>query len=97
MNPTGHAAIYLAAFAPTRPPTSAPVDRGNRRRPEPLSPDRWLRLVRDPVLAYLYAVDDAPEIPDTATPKLELNCATRIAASILRIWFPTTLNTKSQR
>ena len=79
MNPTGHAAIYLTRFAPTRPPTCAPAATAKLgvvlSRYHRVDGYDWLAM---PLLAYFYAVDDASQIPDTATPRTRSSsCATR--------------------
>lgn len=73
MNPTGHAAIYLnhvcadtpIHLRPCRPgETGVVISRYHR-----IDGYDWLAI---PLIPYLYAVDRASDIPDTATPKLEL-------------------------
>jgi hypothetical protein len=73
MNPTGHAAIYLNRVCADTP-TQLRLCRDGEvgvvlSRYHRIDGYDWLAM---PLLAYLYAVDDASQIPDTATPKLEL-------------------------
>jgi hypothetical protein len=73
MNPTGHAAIWLdhvCADTPTRLRACREGEAGVViSRYHRVDGYDWLAM---PLLAYLYAVDDTAEIPDSATPKLEL-------------------------
>lgn len=73
MNPTGHAAIYLnrvCADTPTRlrlchdGETGVVLSRYHR-----IGGFDWLAI---PLIPYLYAVDEPSEVPETATPRLEL-------------------------
>jgi hypothetical protein len=73
MNPTGHAAIYLNRVCADTPLRLRPCRDGELgvvlSRYHRVDGYDWLAM---PLLAYLYAVDDVSQIPDTATPKLEL-------------------------
>jgi hypothetical protein len=73
MNPTGHAAIYLDHVCADTPTRLRPCRDGEigvvLSRYHRVDGYDWLAM---PLLAYLYAVDDVSEIPDSATPKLEL-------------------------
>ena len=73
MNPTGHAAIYLNHVCADTPTHLRPCREGEIgvviSRYHRIDGYDWLAM---PLLAYLYAVDDVTEIPDSATPKLEL-------------------------
>ena len=73
MNPTGHAAIFLNRVCADSPTHLRPCRDGEvgvvLSRYHRVDGYDWLAM---PLLAYLYAVDDPSEIPDTATPKLEL-------------------------
>jgi hypothetical protein len=73
MNPTGHAAIYLNRVCADTPLRLRPCRDGELgvvlSRYHRVDGYDWLAM---PLLAYLYAVDDISQIPDTATPKLEL-------------------------
>ena len=73
MNPTGHAAIYLShvcAESPTRLRLCREGEHGVvLSRYHRVDGYDWLAI---PLIPYLYAVDDASEIPETATPRLEL-------------------------
>lgn len=73
MNPTGHAAIYLSRVCADTPLRLRPCRDGELgvvlSRYHRVDGYDWLAM---PLLAYLYAVDDVSQIPDTATPKLEL-------------------------
>ena len=73
MNPTGHAAIWLDSVCADTPTQLRPCRAGEAgvvlSRYHRIDGYDWLAI---PVLAYLYAVDDASEIPDTATQKLEV-------------------------
>jgi hypothetical protein len=73
MNPTGHAAIWLDHVCADTPTHLRPCNPGEAgvviSRYHRIDGYDWLAM---PLLAYLYAVDDASEIPDTATPQLEL-------------------------
>ena len=73
MNPTGHAAIWLDHVCADSPTHLRPCREGEAgvviSRYHRVDGYDWLAM---PLLAYLYAVDDAGEIPDTATPKLEM-------------------------
>ena len=73
MNPTGHAAIFLNRVCADTPTHLRPCRDGEvgvvLSRYHRVDGYDWLAM---PLLAYLYAVDDPSEIPDTATPKLEL-------------------------
>src|SRR5579872_4924951 len=73
INPTGHAAIWLDHVCAATPTQLRPCREGEAgvvlSRYHRIDGYDWLAM---PLLAYLYAVDDASEIPDTATPKLEL-------------------------
>ncbi len=73
MNPTGHAAIYLnhvCAESPTRLRLCRESEHGVvLSRYHSVGGYDWLAI---PLMPYLYAVDDVSEVPETATPKLEL-------------------------
>ena len=73
MSPTGHAAIWLDQVCADSPTHLRPCKDGEAgvvlSRYHRVDGYDWLAM---PLLAYLYAVDDASEIPDSATPKLEL-------------------------
>ncbi len=73
MNPTGHASIYLNRVCADTPTHVRPCRDGEigvvLSRYHRVDGYDWLAM---PLLAYLYAVDDASQIPDTATPRLEL-------------------------
>ena len=73
MNPTGHAAIWLDHVCADTPTHLRPCKTGEAgvvmSRYHRVDGYDWLAM---PLLAYLYAVDDPSEIPETATPKLEL-------------------------
>lgn len=73
MNPTGHAAIWLDHVCADSPTHLRPCREGEDgvvlSRYHRIDGYDWLAM---PLLAYLYAVDDAAEIPDSATPRLEL-------------------------
>ncbi|HEX4312176.1 MAG TPA: hypothetical protein VHZ25_19245 [Acidobacteriaceae bacterium] len=73
MNPTGHAAIYLSGVCAHTPTRLRPCKEGETgvvlSRYHRVDGYDWLAM---PLLAYLYAVDDTSQIPDSATPKLEL-------------------------
>src|SRR6202034_3621856 len=73
MNPTGHAAIYLNNVCADIPTELRPCREGEigvvLSRYHRIDGYDWLAM---PLLAYLYAVDDVSEIPDSATPRLEL-------------------------
>lgn len=73
MNPTGHAAVWLNHICADTPTHLRPCREGEvgvvLSRYHRIDGYDWLAM---PLLAYLYAVDDASRIPDTATPKLEL-------------------------
>lgn len=71
-NPTGHAAIYLnrvCADTSTRLRPCQPGEAGVvLSRYHNIDGYDWLAI---PLIPYLYAVDDAADIPATATPRLE--------------------------
>jgi hypothetical protein len=73
MNPTGHAAIWLNRVCADTPTHLRPCREGEigvvLSRYHRVDGYDWLAM---PLLAYLYAVDDPSQIPDTATPRLEL-------------------------
>lgn len=73
MNPTGHAAIWLNHVCADSPMHLRPCREGEvgvvLSRYHRIDGYDWLAM---PLFAYLYAVDDASQIPDSATPKLEL-------------------------
>ena len=73
VNPTGHAAIWLSHVCADTPTHLRPCREGETgvvlSRYHRIDGFDWLAM---PLLAYLYAVDDAAEIPDSVTPKLEL-------------------------
>jgi hypothetical protein len=73
MNPTGHAAIYLNHFCADTPTHLRPFRYGEigvvLSRYHRIDGYDWLAM---PLYAYLYAVDDISQIPDSATAKLEL-------------------------
>ncbi|HEX3661636.1 MAG TPA: hypothetical protein VHU89_09410 [Acidobacteriaceae bacterium] len=73
MNPTGHAAIYLSrvcAESPTRLRRCREGERGVvLSRYHRIDGYDWLAI---PLIPYLYAVDRVSEIPEAATPRLEL-------------------------
>jgi hypothetical protein len=73
MNPTGHAAIYLNHICADTPTHLRPCRDGEigvvLSRYHRIDGYDWLAM---PLYAYLYAVDDISQIPDSATPKLEL-------------------------
>jgi hypothetical protein len=73
LNPTGHAAVWLdgvCADTPTHLRRCEPGERGVvLSRYHRVDGYDWLAM---PLLAYLYAVDTPSEIPETATPKIEL-------------------------
>jgi hypothetical protein len=73
MNPTGHAAIWLDHVCADSPTHLRPCREGEAgvvlSRYHRIDGYDWLAM---PLLAYLYAVDTVAEIPDSATPKLEL-------------------------
>ncbi len=77
-NPTGHAAIYLSdvcADTPTKLRRCEPGEAGVvLSRYHKVGGYDWLAI---PLIPYLYAVDDPSEIPDYATPKLELRLRDR--------------------
>ncbi len=70
MNPTGHAAIWLDQVCADSPTHLRACKEGEAgvvlSRYHRVDGYDWLAM---PLLAYLYAVDDAAEIPDSATPK----------------------------
>ncbi len=73
MNPTGHAAIWLNHVCADTPTHLRPCREGEvgvvLSRYHRIDGYDWLAM---PLFAYLYAVDDVSEIPDSATPRLEL-------------------------
>jgi hypothetical protein len=73
LNPTGHAAIYLSGVCADTPTHLRPCNNGETgvvlSRYHRVDGYDWLAM---PLLAYLYAVDDVSQIPDSPTPKLEL-------------------------
>lgn len=73
MNPTGHAAVWLDNVCADTPTHLRPCKEGEAgvviSRYHRVDGYDWLAM---PLLAYLYAVDDPSEIPQTATPRLEL-------------------------
>ncbi|HVT98287.1 MAG TPA: hypothetical protein VHE33_12335 [Acidobacteriaceae bacterium] len=73
MNPTGHAAVWLDRVCADTPTHLRPCEAGERgvvlSRYHRVDGYDWLAM---PLLAYLYAVDDPSEVPESATPKLEL-------------------------
>jgi hypothetical protein len=73
MNPTGHAAIYLnrvCAESPTRLRPCRDREHGVvLSRYHRIDGYDWLAI---PLIPYLYAVDEVTEIPESATPRLEL-------------------------
>lgn len=73
LNPTGHAAIWLDGVCADTPAHLRPCRDGEAgvvlSRYHRVDGYDWLAM---PLLAYLYAVDEASQIPDSATPKLEL-------------------------
>lgn len=72
LNPTGHAAIYLNRVCADTPTHLRPCRDGEvgvvLSRYHRIDGYDWLAI---PLIPYLYAVDDAAEIPPTATPRLE--------------------------
>ena len=78
MNPTGHAAIYLNRVCADTPTFLRPCRDGEigvvLSRYNRVDGYDWLAM---PLLAYLYAVDDVSQIPDSATPGLELKLRDR--------------------
>lgn len=72
LNPTGHAAIYLNRVCADTPTRLRPCREGEvgvvLSRYHRIDGYDWLAI---PLIPYLYAVDDAAEIPTTATPRLE--------------------------
>jgi hypothetical protein len=73
MNPTGHAAVYLNHVCADTPTRLRPCRDGEigvvLSRYHRIDGYDWLAM---PLYAYLYAVDDMSQIPDSATRKLEL-------------------------
>ncbi|MFP5226528.1 MAG: hypothetical protein ACLGXA_02780 [Acidobacteriota bacterium] len=73
MNPTGHAAVWLDHVCADTPTHLRPCTEGEDgvviSRYHHVRGYDWLAM---PLLAYLYAVDDVSEIPEEATPGLEL-------------------------
>jgi hypothetical protein len=73
MNPTGHAAIYLNRVCADTPTHLRPCRDGEigivLSRYHRVDGYDWLAM---PLLAYLYAVDDVSQVPESATPSLEL-------------------------
>jgi len=73
MNPTGHAAIWLDHVCADSPTHLRPCREGEPgvviSRYHRVGGYDWVAM---PLLAYLYAVDDVSEIPDSASPGLEL-------------------------
>lgn len=73
LNPTGHAAIYLNHVCAETPTQLRPCREGEAgvvlSRYHRIDGYDWLAI---PLIPYLYAVDDPEEIPETATPRLEL-------------------------
>ncbi|HEY1810052.1 MAG TPA: hypothetical protein VGG42_15920 [Acidobacteriaceae bacterium] len=73
MNPTGHAAIWLNHVCAESPTRLRPCREGEQgvvlSRYHRVDGYDWLAI---PLIPYLYAVEDASEIPETATPRLEL-------------------------
>jgi hypothetical protein len=73
MNPTGHAAIWLNHVCAESPTRLRPCREGEQgvvlSRYHRVHGYDWLAI---PLIPYLYAVDKVSEIPDTATPRLEL-------------------------
>lgn len=73
MNPTGHAAIYLNHVCAESPTRLRPCQEGEHgvvlSRYHRVGGYDWLAI---PLIPYLYAVDDVSEIPEEATPQLEL-------------------------
>jgi hypothetical protein len=72
MTPTGHAAIYLSDVCADSPTRLRPCASGENgvvlSRYHHIDGYDWLAI---PLIPYLYAVDDASEIPTRATPGLE--------------------------
>jgi hypothetical protein len=72
MNPTGHAAIYLTrvcAETPTRLRRCDPGEQGVViSRYHRVAGYDWIAI---PLISYLYAVDDASQVPDAMNPELE--------------------------
>lgn len=73
MNPTGHAAIYLNHVCAESPTRLRPCREGEHgvvlSRYHRIDGYDWLAI---PLIPYLYAVDEVSEVPETATPRLEL-------------------------
>jgi hypothetical protein len=73
MNPTGHAAIWLNHVCAESPTRLRPCREGEHgvvlSRYHRIDGYDWLAI---PLIPYLYAVDEVSEIPETATPRLEL-------------------------
>ncbi len=73
MNPTGHAAIYVNRVCADTPTHLRPCRDGENgvvlSRYHRVDGYDWLAM---PLLAYLYAVDETSQIPDSASPGLEL-------------------------
>jgi hypothetical protein len=73
MNPTGHVSIYLSDVCVETPVELRRCDPGERgaviSRYHRIDGYDWLAM---PLLAYLYAVDDPDDIPDTASKKLAM-------------------------
>jgi hypothetical protein len=73
MNPTGHAAIYFTNICAETPTQLRLCREGEAgvviSRYHRIDGYDWLAI---PLIPYLYAVDDAAHIPDSATPRLEV-------------------------
>jgi hypothetical protein len=73
MNPTGHAAVWLDHVCAESPTRLRPCREGEHgvvlSRYHRIDGYDWLAI---PLIPYLYAVDEVSEIPETATPRLEL-------------------------
>lgn len=73
MNPTGHAAMYLTRVCADTPTRLRPCRDGEAgvviSRYHKIDGYDWLAI---PLIPYLYAVDNPSQVPETATPRLEL-------------------------
>ncbi len=73
MNPTGHAAVWLNHVCADTPTHLRPCREGEvgvvLSRYHRIDGYDWLAM---PLFAYLYAVDDTAQVPETATLRLEL-------------------------
>jgi hypothetical protein len=89
MNPTGHAAIYLSDVCVETPVELRRCYPGERgavlSRYHRIDGYDWLAM---PLLAYLYAVDDPADIPDTASKTLAMHMRDRFRRAHLLNYVP---------